>query len=72
MRLANSQVAYDADQTAFETFIQLESVDLSKNIPEQQTSMFSIESFYQGHHSSILDDIQKSESCTAPKSIANQ
>ena len=34
MRLPNSQVANDTDQTAFDTFIQPESVDLSANAPE--------------------------------------
>ncbi len=33
MRLANSQVANDTDQTAFDTFVQQESVDLSGNAP---------------------------------------
>ena len=31
MRLSNSQVANDTDQTAFDTFVQLESVELSGN-----------------------------------------
>ncbi len=34
MRLANSQVANDTDQTAFDTFVQQESVDLSGVAPE--------------------------------------
>ena len=34
MRLANSQVAIDTDQTAFDTFFQQESVDLSGVAPE--------------------------------------
>ncbi len=34
MRLANSQVMHDTDQTAFDTFVQQESVDLSANAPE--------------------------------------
>ena len=33
MRLANSQVANDTDQTAFDTFLQPESVDLGGDAP---------------------------------------
>ena len=34
MRLPNSQIAYDTDQTAFDTFFQQESVDLCGNAPD--------------------------------------
>ena len=34
LRLANSQVANDTDQTAFDTFVQQESADLSCAMPE--------------------------------------
>ena len=34
MRLPNSQVANDTDQTAFDTFVQQESVDLNGVAPE--------------------------------------
>ncbi len=72
MRLANSQVANDTDQTAFDTFVQPESVDLSGNAPEQPCSSFTLESILQGQYSSILDDIQKSESCSAAKDVPHQ
>ena len=60
MRLPHSQVAYDTDQTAFDTFVQPESLDLSGDAPEQQSSMFTNGTLLQEQHSSILDDIQKS------------
>ena len=60
MRLANSQVANDTDETAFDTFIQKESVDLRGVELEQPYPMFTLESMLQGQFSSILDDIQKS------------
>ena len=34
IRLPDSQVAYDTDQTAFDTFVQPESIDLSGVAPE--------------------------------------
>ncbi len=58
--MPNSQVAYDTDETAFDTFFQQESVDFSGVVPEQKSSMFTLENLLHGQHSSILDDIQKS------------
>ncbi len=72
MRVANSQVALDTDQTAFDTFIQPESVDLSANAPEKPCSTFNFESMLQGQYSSILDDIQKSETFSAAKDVPHQ
>ena len=60
MRVANSQVALDTDQTAFDTFVQPESVDLIGNAHGQPNSTFTFENMLQGQFSSILDDIQKS------------
>ena len=58
MKDSASKVANDTE-TAFDTFVQQESVDFS-GTPEQISSMFAFDNLLHRQYSSILDDIQKS------------
>jgi len=59
MRTTICQTANESDHTAFDTFVQQESTDLSGTAPEQSSTTFTIGGWLQSE-SSLLQDISKS------------